>query len=185
MSSHRETHCRFCSQHIGDWRSGLVPRAARPATPTMAICCDGQVHKVKVRMAAAHQTCIAPQPRAVPVHSGLRVLCTFAGGCAHPQGTALQHAPALQLVHAACMLTLTAVHVVTQLPDAVRNAVAFPKYKQVSPGEAGKAAFQQQIRALLGLSDDDEFDVLFQCKAPDTGAHCMRSSSIGFIASLV
>jgi hypothetical protein len=41
---------------------------------------------------------------------------------------------------------------------------------QVYPGPEGKARFQQQIRELVKLSDDEEFEVEFECKAPDSGA---------------
>lgn len=41
---------------------------------------------------------------------------------------------------------------------------------QVYPGPEGKARFQQQIRELVKLTDDEEFEVEFECKAPDSGA---------------
>ena len=37
---------------------------------------------------------------------------------------------------------------------------------KVYPGPDGKARFEQQIRELLGLEEDEEFDVEFECKAP-------------------
>ena len=40
---------------------------------------------------------------------------------------------------------------------------------QVYPGPEGKARFQQQIRELVKLRDDEEFEVEFECKAPDSG----------------
>jgi hypothetical protein len=39
----------------------------------------------------------------------------------------------------------------------------------VYPGPEGKARFQQQIRELVKLRDDEEFEVEFECKAPDSG----------------
>lgn len=41
---------------------------------------------------------------------------------------------------------------------------------KVYPGPEGKARFQQQIRELVQLGDDEEFEVEFECKAPDSGA---------------
>lgn len=44
-----------------------------------------------------------------------------------------------------------------------------PTNPQVYPGPEGKARFQQQIRDLVQLGDDEEFEVEFECKAPDSG----------------
>lgn len=40
---------------------------------------------------------------------------------------------------------------------------------KVYPGPEGKALFQRQIRELVQLSDDEEFEVEFECKAPGSG----------------
>lgn len=42
-------------------------------------------------------------------------------------------------------------------------------YIKVYPGPDGKARFEQQIRELIQLDDDETFDVEFECKAPDSG----------------
>lgn len=41
---------------------------------------------------------------------------------------------------------------------------------QVKPGEEGAKEFEQQIRNMLALPEDQEFDVIFHCRAPGTGA---------------
>jgi hypothetical protein len=41
---------------------------------------------------------------------------------------------------------------------------------QVQPGPEGAAAFERQIRSLLQLPETIEFDVIFHCRAPGTGA---------------
>jgi hypothetical protein len=41
---------------------------------------------------------------------------------------------------------------------------------QVQPGPEGAAAFERQIRSLLALPEGLEFDVIFHCRAPGTGA---------------
>jgi hypothetical protein len=41
---------------------------------------------------------------------------------------------------------------------------------QVQPGPEGAAAFERQIRSLLQLPEGLEFDVIFHCRAPGTGA---------------
>eukprot|EP00882_Tetradesmus_deserticola_P002712 GHRQ01002883.1.p1 GENE.GHRQ01002883.1~~GHRQ01002883.1.p1 ORF type:complete len:151 (+),score=36.33 GHRQ01002883.1:170-622(+) len=43
-------------------------------------------------------------------------------------------------------------------------------YIKVYPGAEGRARFEAQIRELIQLEDGEEFDVEFECKAPDTGA---------------
>lgn len=50
------------------------------------------------------------------------------------------------------------------------------------PGPEGKARFQQQIRELVKLRDDEEFEVEFECKAPDSGGfdRCWVYQGIGF-----
>ncbi len=45
---------------------------------------------------------------------------------------------------------------------------------QVKPGPEGAAEFSQQIRKLLQLPEDQEFDVIFHCRAPGTGGHIQR-----------
>lgn len=39
---------------------------------------------------------------------------------------------------------------------------------QVHPGPDGKARFEQQIRELLQLEDDEDFDVEFECRVPQS-----------------
>ncbi|KAF6259128.1 hypothetical protein COO60DRAFT_1638600 [Scenedesmus sp. NREL 46B-D3] len=43
-------------------------------------------------------------------------------------------------------------------------------YIKVYPGAEGRARFEAQIRELIQLEDGEDFDVEFECKAPDTGA---------------
>jgi hypothetical protein len=43
---------------------------------------------------------------------------------------------------------------------------------QVKPGVEGAKEFETQIRRLLQLPEDQEFDVIFHCRAPGTGGHC-------------
>lgn len=45
---------------------------------------------------------------------------------------------------------------------------------KVYPGPEGKARFQQQIRDLVQLGEDEEFEVEFECKAPDSGEVCSQ-----------
>jgi len=45
---------------------------------------------------------------------------------------------------------------------------------KVYPGPEGKARFQQQIRDLVQLGEDEEFEVEFECKAPDSGETCRQ-----------
>jgi hypothetical protein len=45
---------------------------------------------------------------------------------------------------------------------------------QVYPGADGRARFEAQIRELIQLEEGEDFDVEFECKAPDTGALCFR-----------
>eukprot|EP00878_Enallax_costatus_P005225 GHUV01005491.1.p1 GENE.GHUV01005491.1~~GHUV01005491.1.p1 ORF type:complete len:273 (+),score=73.35 GHUV01005491.1:181-999(+) len=40
---------------------------------------------------------------------------------------------------------------------------------KVYPGPEGKTRFEQQIRELIQLGDQEDFDIKFECKAPDTG----------------
>jgi hypothetical protein len=40
---------------------------------------------------------------------------------------------------------------------------------QVKPGDDGAKEFEQQIRRMLALPEDQEFDVIFHCRAPGTG----------------
>jgi hypothetical protein len=56
---------------------------------------------------------------------------------------------------------------------------------QVKPGEEGAKEFEQQIRRMLALPEDQEFDVIFHCRAPGTGAACSSSSSSSFSRKLV
>jgi hypothetical protein len=44
-----------------------------------------------------------------------------------------------------------------------------PLLPQVYPGAEGRARFEAQIRELIQLEDGEDFDVEFECKAPDTG----------------
>jgi hypothetical protein len=39
----------------------------------------------------------------------------------------------------------------------------------VYPGAEGRARFEAQIRELIQLEEGEDFDVEFECKAPDTG----------------
>ena len=41
---------------------------------------------------------------------------------------------------------------------------------QVKPGEEGAKDFEQQISNMLALPEDQDFDVIFHCRAPGTGA---------------
>lgn len=45
---------------------------------------------------------------------------------------------------------------------------------QVYPGPDGKARFEQQIRDLIQLNEQEDFDIAFECKAPDTGTSCSQ-----------
>jgi hypothetical protein len=45
---------------------------------------------------------------------------------------------------------------------------------QVYPGADGRARFEAQIRELIQLEEGEDFDVEFECKAPDTGALCFK-----------
>lgn len=44
---------------------------------------------------------------------------------------------------------------------------------QVKPGVEGAKEFEYEIRRLLQLPDDQEFDVIFHCRAPGTGTCVM------------
>lgn len=46
---------------------------------------------------------------------------------------------------------------------------------QVKPGEEGAKEFEQQIRKMLQLPEDQEFDVIFHCRAPGTGEQPYRT----------
>jgi hypothetical protein len=46
------------------------------------------------------------------------------------------------------------------------ECIALP---QVHPGAEGRARFEAQIRELIQLEDGEDFDVEFECRAPDTG----------------
>jgi hypothetical protein len=37
---------------------------------------------------------------------------------------------------------------------------------KVFPGPEGKKRFEQEVRRLINLGDDEEFDIEFQCKSP-------------------
>jgi hypothetical protein len=50
---------------------------------------------------------------------------------------------------------------------------------QVQPGPEGAAAFERQIRSLLQLPEGLEFDVIFHCRAPGTGARGGRGREGG------
>lgn len=41
---------------------------------------------------------------------------------------------------------------------------------RVPPGPEAHVAFQREVRALLGLPQDSDFEVTFECRAPTTGA---------------
>lgn len=41
---------------------------------------------------------------------------------------------------------------------------------EVRPGPEGLSKFQSEVRRLLGLSDNQDFDITFECKVPGTGS---------------
>eukprot|EP00882_Tetradesmus_deserticola_P003050 GHRQ01003238.1.p1 GENE.GHRQ01003238.1~~GHRQ01003238.1.p1 ORF type:complete len:189 (+),score=33.77 GHRQ01003238.1:135-701(+) len=55
---------------------------------------------------------------------------------------------------------------------------------QVQPGEDGAKEFEQQIRRMLTLPDDQEFDVIFHCRAPGTGASSTVQPAAGVPADV-
>eukprot|EP00878_Enallax_costatus_P013716 GHUV01014345.1.p1 GENE.GHUV01014345.1~~GHUV01014345.1.p1 ORF type:complete len:156 (+),score=15.18 GHUV01014345.1:338-805(+) len=44
---------------------------------------------------------------------------------------------------------------------------------QVQPGPEGAKAFEKEIRDMLQLPEEQEFDVIFHCRAPGSGEHRM------------
>eukprot|EP00882_Tetradesmus_deserticola_P014830 GHRQ01015780.1.p2 GENE.GHRQ01015780.1~~GHRQ01015780.1.p2 ORF type:complete len:143 (+),score=56.29 GHRQ01015780.1:551-979(+) len=55
---------------------------------------------------------------------------------------------------------------------------------QVQPGEDGAKEFEQQIRRMLTLPDDQEFDVIFHCRAPGTGDKLQLQGLCAFDAAV-
>lgn len=55
---------------------------------------------------------------------------------------------------------------------------------QVQPGEDGAKAFEREIRRLLNLPEDQEFDVIFHCKAPGTGDKLQLQGLTAFDAAV-
>ncbi|KAF6253886.1 hypothetical protein COO60DRAFT_373109 [Scenedesmus sp. NREL 46B-D3] len=55
---------------------------------------------------------------------------------------------------------------------------------QVQPGEEGAKEFEQQIRHMLALPEDQEFDVIFHCRAPGTGDKLQLQGLCAFDAAV-
>eukprot|EP00879_Flechtneria_rotunda_P004826 GHRR01005099.1.p3 GENE.GHRR01005099.1~~GHRR01005099.1.p3 ORF type:complete len:131 (+),score=39.63 GHRR01005099.1:428-820(+) len=55
---------------------------------------------------------------------------------------------------------------------------------QVTPGEDGAKEFEQQIRKMLQLPEDQEFDVIFHCRAPGTGDKLQLQGLCAFDAAV-
>jgi len=55
---------------------------------------------------------------------------------------------------------------------------------QVKPGQDGAKEFENQIRRLLQLPEDQEFDVIFHCRAPGTGDKLQLQGLCAFDAAV-
>eukprot|EP00775_Hariotina_reticulata_P002234 gene2234-2546_t len=49
---------------------------------------------------------------------------------------------------------------------------------KVFPGPEGKKRFEQEVRRLINLGDDEEFDIEFQCKSP-LGGNTLKLGGLG------
>ncbi|KAF8067382.1 hypothetical protein HT031_002430 [Scenedesmus sp. PABB004] len=55
---------------------------------------------------------------------------------------------------------------------------------QVKPGPEGAKEFEVQIRRMLGLPEDQDFDVIFHCRAPGTGDKLQLQGLCAFDAAV-
>jgi hypothetical protein len=55
---------------------------------------------------------------------------------------------------------------------------------QVKPGSEGAKAFENEIRKMLQLPEEQEFDVIFHCRAPGTGDKLQLQGLCAFDAAV-
>lgn len=196
-----EAACRFCGRDYAfDWRDQLRgPLGLEPAAPVMAVSVSGAVHKIRVRpgpegKAAFRQQVRAPVACARLRASQSRLRRRAAVGAPRPGGgvrggrAAADVARRPNLAHATLTRRAAGLRHATpptrcsNHPHRRAPPTAQPRTRSnpPTPPNAGPCAptcvtaLGPQVRQLLGYDSSVEFDVLFECKVPCSGARARR-----------
>lgn len=176
-----ERSCRFCGNDYPDWREALLP-AGPPlptVTPVMAVTIGEELHKWVLPALPP-----PPLPHPTPtLYTHPYLHSSFAMALWHHIQHQWQHA----LVTAYVLFVTSPVHLCTGQRDrgggtCPRNVITCSGDKmsccpcapccyrvRIDPGPEGRERFRAEVAALLGYTPDQEFDVVFDCRAPHTG----------------